>query len=276
MPTSFTDAWDFLLVIPLRSVLVYLEGYLGPGIAIIAFTVLSRVVLFPLTIAQTRSMQRMQALQPQLTALKTKYSKDRQKLNEETMALYKEAGVNPAAGCLPLLIQMPVMFALYGAISSAADNPDSDFAKPWLWLDALSKPDVIYVWGTALPFVLPMLAAITQYIQQQMMTQPSDDPAQRQQQQMMQFMPLMMLWIGTSVSSGLGLYWVTQNVVGIIQQYFTTGLGSLATMRLPTFARGSSGSEPIVEQTPRERQATRRPRAGGGSSGGGKRSGGRS
>ena len=112
MPTSFIEAWDAFLVLPLQSILVYLEGYLGPGLAIISFTILSRAVLFPLTIAQTRSMQRMQALQPQLAALKTKYAKDRQKLNEETMALYKEAGVNPAAGCLPLLIQMPIMFAL--------------------------------------------------------------------------------------------------------------------------------------------------------------------
>lgn len=276
MPTSFIEAWDAFLVLPLQSVLVYLEGYLGPGVAIIAFTVLSRAVLFPLTMAQTRSMQRMQALAPQLAALKTKYAKDRQKLNEETMALYKVAGVNPAAGCLPLLIQMPIMFALYGAISGAASNENSDFAKPWLWLDALSKPDVVNVFGVALPFILPILAAATQFVQQQMMTQPTDDPAQRQQQQMMQFMPLMMLWIGTSVSSGLGLYWVTQNVVGIVQQYFTTGLGSLATLRLPSFGRGSSGSDAIVAQTARERQASRGPRTGNASAGGGKRSGGKS
>lgn len=276
MPTSFSDAWHVFMVLPLESVLVFLEGYLGPGVAIIAFTVLSRVVLFPLTIAQTRSTQRMQALQPQLNALKTKYAKDRQKLNEETMALYKEAGVNPAAGCLPLLIQMPVMFALYGAISGAVSNEDLDFAKPWLWLDSLNTPDVIHVFGVALPFILPILAAITQFIQQRMMTLPTDDPAQRQQQQMMQFMPLMMLWIGTSVSSGLGVYWVTQNVVGIVQQYFTTGLGSLATLRLPSFARGSSGPEVTVEQSTRERQATRGQRSGSVSSGGGKRSGGKS
>jgi YidC/Oxa1 family membrane protein insertase len=276
LPTSFIEAWDAFLVLPLQSILVYLEGYLGPGLAIISFTILSRAVLFPLTIAQTRSMQRMQALQPQLAALKTKYAKDRQKLNEETMALYKEAGVNPAAGCLPLLIQMPIMFALYGAISGAASNEDSDFARPWLWLEALNKPDVVHLFGVALPFILPILAAITQFIQQQMMTQPTDDPAQRQQQQMMQFMPLMMLWIGTSVSSGLGLYWVTQNIVGIVQQYFTTGLGSLATFRFPSFGRGSAVTEAPVGQLTRERQAMRGPRAGGGSPGGGKRSGGKS
>jgi YidC/Oxa1 family membrane protein insertase len=273
--TSFSDAWN-LFVLPFETSLVFLEGYLGPGVAIIAFTVLSRVILFPLTIAQTRSLQRMQALQPQLSALKTKHAKDRQKLNEETMALYKEAGVSPAAGCLPLLIQMPIMFALFGAISAAASNENSNFAKPWLWLDALSKPDVINVLGVELPFILPFLAAVTQFIQQRMMTTPTDDPAQRQQQQMMQFMPLMMLWIGTSVSSGLGLYWVTQNIVGIVQQYFTTGLGSLATLRLPTFGRGTPASGVIVEQTARERQTARGPRSGGRSSGGGKRSGGKS
>jgi membrane protein insertase Oxa1/YidC/SpoIIIJ len=171
---------------------------------------------------------------------------------------------------------MPIMFALYGAISGAASNEDSDFARPWLWLEALNKPDVVHLFGVALPFILPILAAITQFIQQQMMTQPTDDPAQRQQQQMMQFMPLMMLWIGTSVSSGLGLYWVTQNIVGIVQQYFTTGLGSLATFRFPSFGRGSAVTEAPVGQLTRERQAMRGPRAGGGSPGGGKRSGGKS
>ncbi len=289
MPTIISDAWTIYLIHPLMEVLVYLEGLVGAGLAIIAFTVLSRVALFPLTRAQLRSTQAMQRLAPQLATLKAKHGKDRERLNTETMALYKEAGVNPAAGCLPLVIQLPIMFALYGALTEVSITPDSNFTRPWLWLEGLDKPDVIMLWGVAFPFILPVLAALTQFVQQQMMTMPTDDPAQRQQQQMMQFMPLMMLWIGTSVSSGLGIYWVTQNVIGIIQQYLTTGMGSLATFRLPGLGSlaslrlpGMSAPAPAATSggpalgTARDRQGSRAPRADRAPSGGGRRSGGKS
>ena len=252
-----TQYWNLLLVEPLMRGLRFLADdlSLGAGLAIILFTLGIRVVLLPLTIQQVRSQKSMQKLQPELKALQKKYGSDREKVSQETMALYKQHGVNPAASCLPLALQMPVLFALYAALRNLSSDPvfgDPSFQAPWLWLNGLQHPDIvkdIWIGGAivatlpfALPGVLPILAAITQWVQQRMMTQPTQDPQQQMQNQIFQFMPLMMLWFGLSVSSGLALYWVTQNVIAIVQQYFSTGLGSLAP--LVTRVRGMASPAP--------------------------------
>jgi YidC/Oxa1 family membrane protein insertase len=243
-----TQYWNLLLVEPLMRGLRFLADDLGlgAGLAIIFFTIIIRVVLLPLTIQQVRSQKAMQKLQPELKALQKKYGSDREKLSQETMALYKQHGVNPAASCLPLALQMPVLFALYAALRNLSSDPvfgDPSFQAPWLWLGSLQHPDIIkdiWIGGAivaslpfALPGVLPILAGATQWVQQRMMTPQTDDPQQKMQNQMMQFMPLMMLWFGLSFSSGLALYWVTQNVFGIVQQYFSTGWGSLSWPSFP-------------------------------------------
>jgi YidC/Oxa1 family membrane protein insertase len=231
-----TYYWNLLLVHPLERGLQFLatDLGLGAGFAIIIFTILIRIVLLPLTLQQVRSQKALQRLQPELKALQKKYGGDREKLSIETMALYKQHGVNPAASCLPLLLQMPVLFALYAALMNLGAH-DEAFQRPWGWLTSLHQPDVITIPGLnfPLPGILPVLAAATQWVQQKMMTPPTDDPQQRMQNQMMQFFPLMMLWFGLSFSSGLALYWVTQNVFGIVQQYFITGWGSLLPSRVP-------------------------------------------
>jgi YidC/Oxa1 family membrane protein insertase len=217
---------------------------LGAGTAIILFTILVKVVLLPLTLQQMRSQKAMMALKPEIDALQKKHGKDREKISAETMALYKQYGVNPAAGCFPLLLQMPILFGLYAALSNLGAHNEA-FQQPWLWVDRLDQPDVVRIGAITLPFILPILAAVTQWVQQRMMTQPTDDPQQKMQNQMMQFMPLMMLWFGLSFSAGLALYWTTQNVVGIVQQYFFTGWGSLLPARAkpePAAARGGAGS----------------------------------
>jgi YidC/Oxa1 family membrane protein insertase len=242
--------WDLLLVEPLMHGLSFIAQLLpqaiGGGLAIIIFTILVRLVLLPLTVQQVRSQKAMQKLQPELKALQKKHGSDREKLSQETMALYKEHGVNPAASCLPLALQMPILFALYAAMRNLSSDPNygqvfdfhvEPFRQSWLWLAGLQHPDIIkdiWIGGAlvaslpfAIPGLLPVLAAITQWVQQRMMTQQSSDPQQQMQNQMMQFMPLMMLWFGLSFASGLALYWVTQNVFGIVQQYFSTGWGSL-------------------------------------------------
>jgi len=243
-----TQIWNLVLVSPLESGLRFLANNLGlgAGSAIILFTILVKVVLLPLSIQQIRSQKSMQALQPDIKALQKKYAKDKEKLSTETMALYKQHGVNPAAGCFPIVLQMPVLFGLYAALANLGTQitPENDeFQKQWFWVESLARPDIFLLGGITLPFVLPVLAALTQWVQQRMMTQPSEDPQQRMQNQMMQFMPLMMLWFGISFSAGLALYWVTQNVLGIIQQYFSTGLGSLATL-IP--GRGASPSTALA------------------------------
>ena len=243
-----TQVWNMVLVSPLESGLRFLVNdlRLGAGSAIILFTILVKVVLLPLSIQQIRSQKSMAALQPEIKALQKRHAKDKEKLSTETMALYKQHGVNPAAGCFPILLQMPVLFGLYAALANLGTQltpENEEFQKQWFWVGSLAQPDIFILAGITLPFILPVLAAITQWVQQRMMTQPSEDPQQRMQNQMMQFMPLMMLWFGISFSAGLALYWVTQNVLGIIQQYFATGLGSLATL-LP--GRGTSPSTALA------------------------------
>jgi YidC/Oxa1 family membrane protein insertase len=255
-----TAIWNATLVSPLESGLRFLANdlNLGAGSAIILFTILVRLILLPLSIQQIRQQKKMQALQPLLKEVQKKYPKDREKQSTETMALYKEHGVNPAMGCFPILLQMPVLFGLYAALSNLGTQNvagNEAFQRPWFWVENLAHPDIVNIPGLGfpLPFVLPVLAAITQWVQQRMMTQPTEDPQQRMQNQMFQFMPLMMLYFGISFSAGLALYWVTQNVIGIVQQYFSTGLGSLATVipgrrpaEAPVITRRSGGSQTAV------------------------------
>lgn len=253
-----TQIWNTYLVGPLQSGLRFLatDLGLGAGTAIILFTIGVRTLLLPLSIQQIRSQKAMQKLQPELKALQKRLGKDREKLSAETMALYKEHGVNPAMGCFPIVIQMPVLFGLYGALNGLGtqDLPENaPFHQPWLWIEHLNRPDIIHLPGIPfpLPFILPVLAAITQWVQQRMMTQPSDDPQQQMQNQIFQFMPLMMLYFGISFSAGLALYWVTQNFIAIVQQYFSTGLGSLA----PLVARLRGGATVVQERGAATRRA---------------------
>ena len=235
-----TCYWNMGLVWPLMGGLRLIADTLGnnAGLSIILFTIVIRVVMIPLTLQQIRSQKAMQKLQPEIKAMQKRFAGDREKISAETMALYKQHGVNPAMGCLPLALQMPVLFALYAALNNLGAH-DAVFQEPWLWLQGLHRPDVFQISSVTLPGVLPILSAVTQWVQQRMMTPQTDDPQQRMQNQMMQFMPLMMLWIGLSVSSGLALYWVAQNVFGIGQQYFSTGWGSLAAV-LPSWIRSRS------------------------------------
>ena len=177
----------------------------------------------------------MAAIQPELQALQKKYKDDKERLAKEQMALYKTAGVNPLGGCLPLLIQFPIWIALYQSISQAlATNPlqlldlsgNIYRALPWvsslvplrntfLWLD-LAKPDPIYI--------LPVLVVATTWFQQKVMTAPSGDSQSQSMNQTMQvMMPLMLGFFSLQFSSGLALYFVISNIVGVVIQYFTPG-----------------------------------------------------
>lgn len=176
-------------------------------------------------------MKAMQSLQPLIADVKKKYGNDKQKVQEETMKLYREQGVNPLGGCLPLLLQMPFFFAFYHALINlgGGEMAHDAFKASFLWVDDLSKPDVLNLAGVSFPIpgLLPLLAGGTQWVQQRMMATRSVDPQQRLQQQMMMFMPLMIIVIGVNFGAGLALYWVAQNVFGIVQQYFVTGWGAL-------------------------------------------------
>jgi YidC/Oxa1 family membrane protein insertase len=214
------DIWNAVIVGPLTNALVALYGMLGSyGLAIIVLTFAIKIITFPLTLKQIQSTKGMRDVQPYLEEIKKKHGKDRQKMTEETMRLYKEHGVNPAMGCLPLLVQMPIWFGLYHALISLAGDQNSGFQDGFLWLPSLANPDPFYM--------LAILTVFSQYVVQKMMTITSSDPQQQMMAKVMMIMPFTFGFIAMQVPSGLVLYWVTTNVFTFFQQLFTMGWGDL-------------------------------------------------
>lgn len=182
------------------------------GWAIVLVTVGINILLFPLKISSIKSSKKMQVLQPQIKAINDRYKglslKDPRKneQNQEIMDLYKKHGVNPVGGCLPMVLQMPFLFAFYKVLSVSIEMRGAS----WFWVADLSQPETLAI------KVLPVLLVITQFAMQKMTPSPGVDPAQ---QKMMMFMPLMFGYMFYWASAGLVLYWLTGNVVGILQQW---------------------------------------------------------
>ena len=247
MPAEFTDLWNLVIVHPLIYGLTYLAMVTGSGgLAIILFTIAIRTVMLPLSLYQMRSQKAMTAVQPLVREIQKKYGNDRERVTQETMRIYKEHGVNPASGCLPLVIQMPIFIGLYSALITLTSSTDPDYAAFhgfFLWLTKVDEHSGARGLGAPDPlFILPILSGVTQLVQQRMMTLPSTDPQQQMMNKMMTFMPLVFLYITFSLPSGLVLYWVASNVVSIVQQYFTTGWGSLFPL-LPAGLLGGNSSD---------------------------------
>ncbi len=189
------------------------------GVSIIILTVIINLALLPLRITSMRSALKMQKLQPQMKAIQERYKKypmrdpKRQEMNSEIGELYKREGVNPAGGCLPLVIQMPFLFAFYSMLQNAIELRQAQF----LWLHDLSAPDKM--------FVMPVLIVVSTYLVQKMTPNSGMDP--KQQQMMTLMMPLMIGWFSFNLPSGLSVYWIIGNVIAIAQQYIMnrTGLG---------------------------------------------------
>ena len=187
------------------------------GIAIIVLTVLVRAVTTPLTAKQMRSMERMRALSPKLAELKEKFSDDRQKQSEEMMRLYRQEGVNPLGGCLPMLLQLPVFIGLFYALRSSIQLRQAPFVG---WINDLSAPETLFIIpGTDFPFrLLPLIMGATMYFQQKITPMQQMDPAQ--QRMMVLMMPIMMTVISWTFPSGLVLYWMVSNVLAISHQLY--------------------------------------------------------
>lgn len=179
-------------------------GFPSYGIAIIVLTICIKLILLPLAIKQIRSMKGMQEIQPKIKAVQAKYKNDKAKLNSEMQRLYRENNVSPLAGCLPLLIQMPFLVAIYYALQGFAYDPGHE---SFLWLDSLAQADTTYI--------LPVLSALsTWFISYQ--TTPKN--VQGTQKTMMYFMPLFIGYISLNFPSGLVIYWVVCNVFQMVQQ----------------------------------------------------------
>jgi len=181
------------------------------GLAIIGITVLIKLVLLPLTLKQDKSMSTMKKVQPELEALKEKHKNDPQTLNKKTMELYKIHKVNPASGCLPILLQMPILFALFGVLrKTGADGGVVAEGSKFLWL-TLSNPDPIYL--------LPLLNGVVSFFQQKIMS--SSQGSSNPQMKMMTYMfPVMMIFISYKMPSGLQLYWFVSSLASVGQQYY--------------------------------------------------------
>jgi YidC/Oxa1 family membrane protein insertase len=274
--------WNSLLVHPIMNLTLFAYAIVRDfGLAVIFVTILIRLALYPLYVTQIRSQRAMQEVAPAMEELKKKYGKDRQRFSQEQMKLYSERGVNPAAGCLPLVLQMPLLIALYNsllqlgcglgpppgnlcpglshdmvesfryAFISNPIPPDSalDTTANWLpWISrGLQHPDPL--------FILPVLAGLVQLVAS-VMAMPatqvkSDDPAQRMTQSMAYTFPLITVVIGAQFPAGLTLYWIATTVFQIVQQYFVSGWGQLPKY-LP-FLRGVP--------TPADRELHRREQA---------------
>jgi YidC/Oxa1 family membrane protein insertase len=202
--------FGFISEILLRALKAIHKVFPNWGFSIIILTIIIKIFLFPLTYSSTKSMSKMQDLQPKIKALRAKYKKSktdiaqRRKMNEETMKLYKEHGVNPAGGCLPMLLQLPIFFGFFMLLRQSIEIRHSPFI---LWIVDLSVSDPYYV--------TPILMGATQFISQKMMPT-SADPSQAR---MMLIMPVVMTFLFMSFPSGLVLYWLTNNVLQIAQQY---------------------------------------------------------
>jgi YidC/Oxa1 family membrane protein insertase len=240
------SAWYLIIGDPVLNVLIALSHVLFSnfGLAIIVLTIVIRLAMWPLTKRQLNSTKALQTMQPKIQELQRKYGKNQQKLQQEMMKLYKEAGVNPLGCIWPMLIQFPIWIALYQAIMRGlATTPDN----------LLSLSQHLYSWSVisqAIPlsshflgldlagngnFLLAIIVGGTMWVQQRMTQGPAVDPRQESTNRMMLLMmPLMFGFLTLLFPSGLALYWAVSNIVGIITQYFVTGGWGYLKFSLPS------------------------------------------
>lgn len=186
-------------------------GYPSYGLAIILLTVAIKLLMYPLTVKQVKSMKAVQEMQPKVKALQEKYKDNKERLQTEIASLYKENKVNPLSGCLPLIVQMPILMGIFFAIKEYTYQGPTGF----LWIANLQQ-------GTSLTdpsdpyFIIPLLCALTTYVQQKQTT----TEMTQQNKMMLIFMPVFIGYITITFPAGLGIYWVVSNLVQIAQQWF--------------------------------------------------------
>ncbi len=251
LPDLIDYGWFAFLCKPLFVGLKWIYGAVGNyGVSIILLTVVINAALFPLRYKSVTASQKMQKIQPRIKAIQEKYKKlkasdpKRQQMNSEVMALYKEHGVNPLGGCLPLLLQMPFLFAFYSLLNVAIELRQAPF---FAWIQDLSSPDPTYV--------LPVLMVGSMMLTQKLTPMPSADPLQAK---MMLFMPLIFGFMMATQSSGLVLYWFTSNLVNIFQQLAMNRFGPGAAAKQETGGGGGGKNAAKVEQTKPETKAVTR------------------
>jgi YidC/Oxa1 family membrane protein insertase len=277
----FLPIWNNFLVYPLISLLVLAYDAVPDfGLAVVVVTVAIRLALYPLFRAQVRSARAMQELAPAMSELKKKHGTDRARMQQEQMKLYQERGINPVAGCLPMLVFFPVLFAMYAAFQQvgglgvpaltgqelrdrvlwpfvplpAGLGPTDhlDLAAHWLpWLGSLAQPDHLF-FGLIGP--LPIVSALLQLVASiQALPRkpaPTDDPTQRTMQQMTYYLPIITVVFFKDLASGVFIYYITTTIFQIVQQYFVMGWG-----QLPRWVPALEGIPTPADRVMREREA---------------------
>jgi len=237
--------WNTFILYPMVNVLIWIYNFLlhNFGLSIVIFTIVIRLLTYPLTAQQLKSQKKMQELQgsKKWQDIQKKYKDDKEKLAQEQMKIYKEMGINPLGSCLPLVIQFPIMIGLYQAISLAmASAPiqllnlgrslysfipasaliplNSKFLWMNLGLPEISSPHALVIAGFAVP-IMTIIVVITTYLQSKLMTPPANpgDQGAQMSKMMNLYMPILMGWIAYSLSSGLALYFIISNVLGVAQ-----------------------------------------------------------
>ncbi|MCH7705833.1 MAG: membrane protein insertase YidC, partial [Chloroflexi bacterium] len=254
-----TPIWNGLILNPMLNGLIALYALLGRnfGLTIIVFTILVRLATMPLTMRQMRSTKKMTELQHRIKAIQRRYAKDRARLSQETMRLYKEAGVNPV-GCIgPLVIQFPIWIGLYLSIIQALPSTPEKLAGlsshlyawlPFVNVDQLIPLNSHFLWlDLAMPSpspILPVLVGISMWVLQKMSTTATADPSQQSTQRIMQWMmPFMFAFFTLRMPSGLPLYWFASNVIGAAIQYRIAGLGGLIPSRVQNAPDGGEEAQ---------------------------------
>lgn len=236
--------WDTIIINPMTNLLLWIYDVLGHGphmfgLAIILFTILIKVITWPLNASQVKGAQAMQELQndKEWQEIQKKYAKDKEKLAQEQMRIYKERGINPFASCLPTLIQFPIIIGLYQSITRALSITPFDMLKlartiypfqnvegiiplnsKFLWMD-LGRPESIQILGFALP-TLAIVVALTTYVQSKLTMPTSSNPNDQSAQMsgmMSIYMPLLLGWFALNFASGISIYFITSNALGIVQ-----------------------------------------------------------
>jgi YidC/Oxa1 family membrane protein insertase len=265
--------FNLIFTFPILNGLLLLYRLFGDfGLSIIVLTIIIKLILFPLTLQQLKSMKATQALQPQMAEIKKKYAKDQQAQAMATQALYKEYGVNPVAGCLPLLIQLPVLYGLFNAFNNVLrytgkESPlehINNLVYPFLphfthlpnlylnwftfvspnWHFLLSQPDPTHI--------LPIIAGLATFVQLRMSqpktnnTAAANDPTQQSMKTMQYVMPLVTVFFGWTFPAGLALYWTVSSIFQAVQQYFVTGWGGLGLVKAPVLV--SKAEKPTTDR----------------------------
>jgi YidC/Oxa1 family membrane protein insertase len=265
--------FNLIFTFPIFNLLMLFYHLFGDfALAIIVLTVVIKLVLFPLTLQQLKSSKAMQALQPQIADIKKKYSKDQQAMLQATQALYKEYGVSPVSGCLPLFVQLPVLYGLFFAINNLLRNPNLKVINSQLYPFVphfTSLPNINLDWFTFISpafhislgspdptHILPILAGLATFVQVRMsLPKPvpgapastTPDPSAQSMKMMQYVMPVMITIFGWSYPAGLALYWTISSVFQAVQQFFVTGWGSL--LIAPNLGPSTSNSKQLPKNS---------------------------